>query len=159
MVVVSICVTIDVCSNYLIFFCSWDREATLEVVRLLAQKTKEVGFEFLKYVKEQELVAGLLLVAREKVMSSPLHFLWVSSDTVPQYMDLFQTKFSLQLNMTEFGIRSKRELRWIWCTSVITSFLLERWGYKFFAFPFSIATTVLLKLHSFLEIWFRYIGM
>ena len=39
-------------------------------MRLLAQNTKEVGFEFLKYVKEQKLVelVGLLLVAREKVM-------------------------------------------------------------------------------------------
>ncbi|XP_027071173.1 uncharacterized protein [Coffea arabica] len=49
--------------------CPFSR-AALEVVRLLAQKTKEVEFEFFKYVKEQKLVelAGLLLVAHEKVM-------------------------------------------------------------------------------------------
>ncbi|XP_027066491.2 uncharacterized protein [Coffea arabica] len=46
------------------------KRSALEVVRLLAQKTKEVEFEFFKYVKEQKLVelAGLLLVAHEKVM-------------------------------------------------------------------------------------------
>ncbi|XP_027071171.1 uncharacterized protein LOC113773082 [Coffea eugenioides] len=55
----------------LLYYLLWPfSRSALEVVRLLAQKTKEVEFEFFKYVKEQKLVelAGLLLVAHEKVM-------------------------------------------------------------------------------------------